>query len=253
MGIDMKFLAVLIMSFFFFGCMNEPKRDPVMRNPDPVKFVPSDGYHRYRGEFDDLNNRFFREHFQWDSTDVLLVLDHGFYADDYYVGKISIKEPGVHVYKIFTMESDDLAQYEVKFETCVLKYVTENESELQDKCHKKRVISDALYSKMMSFLSGEKASIIGGPRECPGALHMFLHDSTKYFYFDMIAPKCFDDNVKNDPRIPEYVGFYNEMAALLIADFDECRWDNFGNKEKIIRECGKFNWRWKRKYPDLVK
>lgn len=250
----MKFLAVLIMSFFFFGCMNEPKRDPVMRNPDPVKFVPSDGHYSYYDDLDALNKRFRHENLTWSKANIFMIIRDGFSLnDDYYVGYFSTNDQNVYSYKVFTIESANLSLQTTRFETCVLKYVTENERELQDKCHKKRVISDALYSKMMSFLSGEKASIIGGPRECPGALHMFLHDSTKYFYFDMIAPKCFDDNVKKDPRILEYVGFYNEMAALLIADFDECRWDNFGNKEKIIRECGKFNWRWKEKYPDLVK
>jgi hypothetical protein len=42
------------------------------------------------------------------------------------------------------------------------------------------------------------------------------------------------------------------MAAFIKQDFSACRLDNFGNMEKMIRECGKFNWRWKQKYPDLV-
>ena len=81
---------------------------------------------------------------------------------------------------------------------------------------------------------------------------MFVFDGEKYHYFDMPKPSCIGDNIKEDPRIPEYIEFYNEMAAFIKQDFSACRWDNFGNREKMIRECGKFNWRWKEKYPDLV-
>ena len=84
-------------------------------------------------------------------------------------------------------------------------------------------------------------------------MHMFYYDGNDYFYFDMDDPICLDDNMKKDPRITEYIEFYNEMAAFIKQDFSECRWDNFGNKEKMIRECGKFNWRWKREYPDMVR
>ena len=109
---------------------------------------------------------------------------------------------------------------------------------------------------MIHFLYGE-ISIVGYTdfewRPCLGRdLHMFYYDGNNYFYFDMDDPACYDDNLKKDPRIPEYIEFYNEMAAFIKQDFSECRWDNFGNKEKMIRECGKFNWRWKEEYPELV-
>ncbi|MBO4437521.1 MAG: hypothetical protein J5791_11635, partial [Fibrobacter sp.] len=108
----------------------------------------------------------------------------------------------------------------------------------------------ALIDKMKSFLLDGKQSI--DSRNCATNLDMFIFDGEKYHYFDMSKPSCLDENIKKDPRISEYIEFYNEMAAFIKQDFSECRWDNFGNKEKMIRECGKFNWRWKREYSNLV-
>lgn len=74
-------------------------------------------------------------------------------------------------------------------------------------------------------------------------LSMFTYDGKKYYYFDMVNPDCIDGVLKNDPRIPEYVDLYNEMAVPLTVGFEECRKDNFGNKDKIIEDCSQYNWR----------
>ncbi len=121
-------------------------------------------------------------------------------------------------------------------------------------CRKKIPMPQALIDKMKSFLLDDKLSIVNRGPGCRGSssLDMFIFDGEKYHYFDMPRPTYIDDNMKKDPRIPEYIEFYNEMAAFIKQDFSECRWDNFGNKDKMIRECGQFNWRWKEQYPDLV-
>lgn len=105
---------------------------------------------------------------------------------------------------------------------------------------------------MIHFLYGE-ISIVGYTdfewRPCLGRdLHMFYYDGNNYFYFDMDDPVCYDDNLKKDPRIPEYIEFYNEMAAFIKQDFSACRWDNFGNKDKMIEECSQYNWKWRERY-----
>ncbi len=120
-------------------------------------------------------------------------------------------------------------------------------------CKKKKTMPQSLIKKMKSFLLDDKKSLESWNTQCGGRLHMFFYDGEKYYYFDMDDPKGVDDNLKKDPRIPEYIEFYNEMAAFIKQDFSACRWDNFGNRDKMIRECGKFNWRWKEKYPDMVR
>lgn len=68
----------------------------------------------------------------------------------------------------------------------------------------------------------------------------------------MDEPECIDDDLKNDPRYPEYIEFYNEMTAFIKQDFRACHWENFGNREKIVRECSQYNRYWKNKYPEIL-
>ena len=248
-------VIALLFCFLLLGCYDDrPKLEvPPVYKP-PSKFVVSKGYGVGFDFFEeDFNYCFNSEDLDWENTKdtFYVVLEDSVN----YIMSLPIDGYEAEIYMLYPIEDvEHLDETRADFENCVEKYIRENMSTVYDLCRKKRPVPQLLGEKIRSFLVEGRLSIISTPGYgCTPDLRMFYFDGEKYHYFDMIEPDCFDNEIKKDPRIPEYIEFYNEMAAFITQDFGACRWDNFGNRDEMIRECGKFNWRWREKYPDLVK
>ena len=243
--------TLLLSSFLFLGCFGtrqETDKQPVNKNYS--RFVESDGMGMNYQSIEDLFNvRFNSKDLEWEKEkNIFYVL---FSDIERYILSLPQDSSDALIYMLYSIEDEHLAmQEDISFGHCMERNIKERMPTVYDLCRKRVPMPPALIDKMKSFLLDGKQSI--DSRNCATNLDMFIFDGEKYHYFDMSKPSCLDENIKKDPRIPEYIEFYNEMAAFIKQDFSACRWDNFGNREKMIRECGKFNWRWKEQYPDLV-
>lgn len=248
----MRIAKILLFSscFLFLGCFGtrqETDKQPVNKNYS--RFVESDGMGMNYQSIEDLFNvRFNSKDLEWEKERNIYYVN--FSDIERYILSLPQDSSDALIYMLFSIDEGGLDAKRYDFERCMEKNIRERISTVYDLCRKRVPMSPALIDKMKSFLLDGKQSI--DSRNCATNLDMFIFDGEKYHYFDMSKPSCLDENIKKDPRIPEYIEFYNEMAAFIKQDFSACRWDNFGNREKMIRECGKFNWRWKQKYPDLV-
>ncbi len=219
----------------------------------PGTFSPD--YHSLKKDFDLLFNA---EDLEWEKEKGIFyvhfydISDGDEYVRSEYILSLHQDSSETLIYMLYSIDAGELEAKGYDFDRCMEKNIKERISTVYDLCRKRVPMPPALIDKMRSFLLDGKQSILSRGNDCFLSLNMFICDGEKYHYFDMPRPTCIDDNMKKDPRIPEYIEFYNEMAAFIKQDFSACRWDNFGNREKMIRECGKFNWRWKEKYPDLV-
>ena len=250
----MRFFTLsVVLCVFLSGCFfistHVPEELPIwIRSSEFVKqgtFSPD--YHRLKDEFD---WHFKSEDLAWENAKNIFFVNY--YDSVDYIMSLPFDRFETEIYKLYSIDAGHLAETLPSFEDCMERNVKEEISTVYNLCKKKKSMPQSLIKKMKSFLLDDKKSLESWNTQCRGRLHMFFYDGEKYLYFDMDNPKCVDANLEKDPRIPEYIEFYNEMAAFIKQDFSECRWDNFGNKDKIIRECGKFNWRWKREYPELV-
>ncbi len=247
------FLFVILSGCFFDTHIPEkPSAQPLYSEfVKPGTFSPD--YHSLKEDFDLLFNA---DDIEWEKEkDVFNVHFYDIFDGDEYVRSeyiLSLPQDSSDalIYMLFSIDEGGLDAKRYDFERCMEKNIRERISTVYDLCRKRVPMPPALIDKMKSFLLDGKQSI--DSRDCAPDLDMFIFDGEKYHYFNMPRPTCIADNIKKDPRILEYIEFYNEMAAFIKQDFSACRWDNFGNREKMIRECGKFNWRWKEKYPDLV-
>lgn len=248
------FTLSVVLCMFLSGCFfistHIPEELPIWIHASEFvkQGIFSPDYHQLKEEFD---WHFKSEDLVWENEKNIFFVD--FYDSVDYIMSLPIDGFETEIYKLYSIDSRHLAETLPSFERCMERNIKEEISTVYDLCKKKKTMPQSLIKKMRSFLLDNRNSLQSWNTQCNGRLHMFFYDGKKYYYFDMDDPKGVDDNLKKDPRIPEYIEFYNEMAAFIKQDFSECRWDNFGNKEKMIRECGKFNWRWKKQYPDLVK
>lgn len=248
--------TLLLSSFLFLGCFGtrqETDKQPV--NKDCSRFIKSNGGvgMNYQSREDLFNVRFNSKDLEWEKEKNIFYVN--FFDNEDYILSLSQDSSEALIYMLYSIEDEHLAmQEDISFGHCMERNIKERMPTVYDLCRKRVPMPPALIDKMKSFLLDDKLSIVNRGPGCRGSssLDMFIFDGEKYHYFDMPRPTYIDDNMKKDPRIPEYIEFYNEMAAFIKQDFSACRWDNFGNREKMIRECGKFNWRWKEKYPDLV-
>ena len=250
-GINMRIAKTLLLSsFLFIGCFGtrqETDKQPVNKNYS--RFFESNGEEmNYRSRENLFNVRFNSKDLGWERERNIYYVN--FSDIERYILSLPQDSSDALIYMLFSIDEGGLDAKRYDFERCMEKNIRERISTVYDLCRKRGPMPPALIDKMKSFLLDGKQSI--DSRNCATNLDMFIFDGEKYHYFDMSKPSCLDENIKKDPRIPEYIEFYNEMAAFIKQDFSACRWDNFGNREKMIRECGKFNWRWKEKYPDLV-
>lgn len=249
------FLFVILSGCFFDTHIPEkPSAQPLYSEfVKPGTFSPD--YHSLKEDFDLLFNA---EDIEWEKEKGIFyvhfydISDGDEHVSSEYILSLPQDSFEALIYMLYSIDTRHLAETLPPFERCMEKNIKERMSTVYNLCRKKISMPQALIDKMQSFLLNDKQSIDSRGGDCFETLNMFIFDGEKYHYFDMPWPSCIGDNMKKDPRIPEYIEFYNEMAAFIKQDFSACRWDNFGNREKIIRECGKFNWRWKEKYPDLV-
>ena len=237
----------LLLSGCFFDARIPEKPSALPRYSEFVKpgtFSPD--YHSLKDKFDLL---FKAEDIEWEKEKNIFYVV--FSDSGRYILSLPQDSSEALIYMLYPIDEGGLDGKEYDFEHCMEKNIKERMSTVYNLCRKKISMPQALIDKMKSFLLDDKQSI--DSRDWSTDLNMFIFDGEKYHYFDMPRPSRIGDNIKKDPRIPEYIEFYNEIAAFIKQDFSACRWDNFGNKEKMIRECGKFNWRWKEKYPTLVR
>lgn len=248
-------LILILCPILFIACLgngfqNEQsmgKRSPLSKFSDPISRA---SYEKF--EFD-FALRFKNESTTWekDKDFFYAILINDIAYEDYRMLKLHKDSSEAEIYEIFSIDGFG-GMWSYSFDTCMADRIKEKSDVVYGFCKKNIPIPKLLYVKMKSFLLEEKSSLRTYFTDCFGDLSITYYDGERNYYFDMSKPSCLDENIKKDPRIPEYIEFYNEMAAFIKQDFSECRWDNFGNKDKMIRECGKFNWRWKEKYPDLV-
>lgn len=254
----MRCFKLIVMLFFlnlFLNCARNSSEstNDINENKRPSRFVKSTGLANYRIFKSEFERRFKGDDLPWEKEkNVLYVVlaDSVKYAD-FYILSLMSDSNNAEIYKIFSIESYG-GMWFGEFDKCMEKKIKENGTRVYELCRKKIFFQESLIKKMKHFLFGG-ISIVGYVdykwHPCLGRdLHMFYYDGNNYFYFDMDDPTCFDDNMKKDPRITEYIEFYNEMAAFIKQDFSECRWDNFGNKDKMIEECSQYNWKWRERY-----
>ena len=247
------FILSVVLCTFLSGCFfistHVPEKLPIwIRASEFVKqgtFSPD--YHQLKEEFD---WHFKSEDLVWENTKNVFYVNY--YDSVDYIMSLPFDSFEAEIYMLYSIDAGHLAETLPSFKDCMERNIKEEISTVYNMCKKKKTMPQSLIKKMKSFLLDDKKSLESWNTQCRGNLHMFFYDGERYYYFDMDNPKGVDANLEKDPRIPEYIEFYNEMAAFIKQDFSACRWDNFGNREKMIRECGKFNWRWKEKYPDLV-
>ena len=254
MDVRLFWLETLLSCLLFLGCYGDrPKLEDASVKGPSSKFVESKGYGvGYNYYEDDFDFCFNSEDLKWENKKdtFYIVLDDTVE----FVMSLPLDSSEAEIYKLYSFDDvEHLAETRSSFDDCVKKIIKEKMSTIYELCRKKIPVPQSLIEKLKSFLIEGKLSIISSPGYgCILNLQMFYFDGEQYHYFDMVKPDCFDEDIKKDPRIPEYIDFYNEMAAFIKQDFSACCWDNFGNKEKMIRECGKFNWRWKDKYPEIL-
>lgn len=252
MDVRLFWMETLLSCLLFLGCYGDrPRLETPQVKKSCAKFIESNGFA--------VDYRSYEEHFDicfnsgdlaWENKkDIFYVV---FYDSVEYIMSLPLGSSEAEIYMLYSIDGGCLDANGPLFERCMEGNIKEKMSVVYDLCRKKVSAPQSLMKKIESFLMEERPSIISVGCDCPRNLDMFIYDGQKYHYFDMIKPSCIDGDLKKDPRIPEYIEFYNEMAAFIKQDFSACRWDNFGNRDKMIRECGKFNWRWKEKYPDLV-
>lgn len=254
------FTLSVVLCMFLSGCFfdthipEKPSAQPLYSEfVKPGTFSPD--YHSLKEDFDLLFNA---EDIEWEKEKGVFnvhfydIFDGDEYVRSEYILSLPQDNSEALIYMLFSIDAGSLDGNRSDFECCMERNIKERMPTVYNLCRKNIPMPQTLIEKMRSFLMNDKQSIHSRGNDCFITLNMFVFDGEKYHYFDMPKPSCIGDNIKEDPRIPEYIEFYNEMAAFIKQDFSECRWDNFGNREKMIRECGKFNWRWKEKYPDLV-
>ena len=246
---------ILCPILFLIGCfwngsqdgLKNGRKPPQSRFVDPISRA---SFETFRFDFD---LRFKNETLTWEKDkDVFYVfLTNDSAYEDYHMFILHKDSSVAEIYKIFSIDGFG-GMWSFSFDTCMGTQLRERRDTVYELCSKKIYLPKSLFLKMTSFLLENRFSVRTYFTNCFGDLNMTYYDGERNYYFDMSKPSCLDDNMKKDPRITESIEFYNEMAAFIKQDFSECRWDNFGNKEKMIRECGKFDWRWKEKYPELV-
>ena len=248
-------LLLILCPVLFIACFgretqNEQlmeRRAPLSKFSDPISRA---SYEKF--EFD-LGLRFKNESTTWEKEKnfFYVILTNDVAYKDYQMFKLHIDSSEAEIYDIFSIDGFG-GMWSYSFDTCMGTHIKERNDIVYGFCKKKIPIPESLYAKVKFFLLEKKPSVRTYFTDCFEDLSITYYDGERNYYFDMSKPSCLDENIKKDPRIPEYIEFYNEMAAFIKQDFSACRWDNFGNKEKMIRECGKFNWRWKDKYPEIL-
>ena len=243
-------IIALLSCFLFWGCYGDrPKLEETLVKKICSEFVKSTGFDIYRSYEDMFNLRFNKEDLEWENKErVFYVVHKG------HILSLPIDSTEAEIYMIYSIDNGDLDETQWSFENCMERNIKERISTVYDLCRKKVRMPQVLIEKMKSFLIDGKPSItsIHPGCDCIPGLDMFFYDGEKYHYFDMDKPECIEDDLKNDPRYPEYIEFYNEMTAFIKQDFRACHWENFGNREKIVRECSQYNRYWKNKYPEIL-
>lgn len=134
---------------------------------------------------------------------------------------------------------------------CIQKSIVKNKNILYDKCRKMVSISDDLYMLVKNFFTEKKKSLKDASDDlyftvsgvpCYYNLYMLYQSKNgSRSYFDMIPSECIDEKMRTSAVIEEYIELYDFFDALFSANFKECRWDNFNNKQEIEEKCGKYN------------
>lgn len=241
---------VLCPIFFLIGCFWGGSRDEKKENKLPQsRFVESSGWADLSFFKFDYNLRFKDVDTTWekDKDFFYVVVNSPNPYEDYHILSLHKDSSEAEIYKIFLMDRFS-GMWSYSFDTCMADHIKEKSDIVYRFCKKNIPIPESLYAKMSFFLLEFKPSVHTFFTNCFGDLNMTYYDGERNYYFDMSKPSCLDDNMKKDPRITEYIEFYNEMAAFIKQDFSECRWDNFGNKEKMIEECSQYNWKWRERY-----
>ena len=247
-------ILLLMSCILFWGCFGSRQEvDKQSVNENRSKFFESS--HSWDLLDDEstqflFNVRFKNEDLEWRKEKGVFYVH--FFDSIAYLLSLPLDSSEADIYILYSIESEGLVgQEDISFDNCMERNIEERIARVHELCHKKVPMQQTLIAKMKSFLMDDKLSIRS--TGCALRLNMLIFNDENRHYFNMVKPSCIEDNMKKDPRIPEYIDFYNEMSAFIKQDFSSCRWDNFGNKEKMIRECGKYNWRWRERYPHLAK
>ncbi|SMP46370.1 hypothetical protein [Fibrobacter sp. UWB10] len=248
-------LLLILCPVFFIACLGSgfQNEQPVERRSPLSKFSDPTGQLSYDTYKFDYSLRFKGVDTTWEKDKNIFygILTNNIAYENYQIFRLHKDSSEAEIYDIFSIDGFG-GMWSYSFDTCMGSHIKERNDIVYEFCKKNIHIPESLYAKMKSFLLEKKPSVFTYFADCFEYLSIIYYDGERNYYFDMSKPSCLDENIKKDPRIPEYIDFYNEMAAFIKQDFSACRWDNFGNKEKMIRECGKFNWRWKDKYPEIL-
>lgn len=218
-------------------------------NETPAHFVPSQKLYNYNVYVGQFVQRFEYDDMAFQKNGYYFILEDSTLLMAYK----PLNDQNVDVYNVFPLERE-YGRWEDEFERCLVKHIKDKRSEIYNLCKKSISMDDSLFSLVVSFFDSQKESI-EKYNACTSYLHVVYYgentynDKHPYRYFDMPNPGCFEnESIMYDPRIKNYIDLYKGISSMLKQNFEECRWDNFGNKDLIIDDCSRYHYEWVSKY-----
>lgn len=131
-----------------------------------------------------------------------------------------------------------------KCRKCLKNSILKNNKSILKKCRKDVQISDSLNLLINKFFAEARKSLNKIPdwtryyskrgEICYSNLFMLSQDKDgKRKFFDMVPPGCIDNEMKKNKIIDEYIYLYDQFYSIFHSNFEECRWENFGDKKQL--------------------
>lgn len=125
---------------------------------------------------------------------------------------------------------------------CLENVIWENKRNIYDRCYETKPISDSVAILINKFFDENRLSL---RKKNPGNFYSKrgeqCHDD---FYIlsqkdgvrkiiRMVPPGCIDNEMRKNKIIDEYIYLYDQFYSIFHSNFEECRWENFGDKKQL--------------------
>lgn len=130
-----------------------------------------------------------------------------------------------------------------KCRECLKNNVLKNNKPILKKCRRDVHVSDSLYKLVNAFFIENRKSLVDDSEtylysktgeSCFHNLFMLSQNKAgKRKFFDMVPPGCIDNEMKKNKIIDEYIYLYDQFYSIFHSNFEECRWENFGDKKQL--------------------
>lgn len=136
---------------------------------------------------------------------------------------------------------------------CVIGTVHRHKEDFYKKCKANFKITKDFYNLVKKFIDEKRIPIKNKPKgfkllytskgaPCYYNLYIFYQDKRGHReYFDMLPAEYIDNKMRKDPIIDEYIELYDTFDSLFTSAYSGCWWDNFGNRNEIEMQCGKYD------------